>query len=245
MACYRFYEDFAHRYDLHTPAQHYRHDHRFVLEQLDRAASGRQHILDVGCGTGSFLTKALAAGFDGHGIEPAAGMAAEAERKLGADRIRRIPMERLDDASRFDGIVALSWVINYASGWSELRAVLARFHSALVPGGRLILQCAHAPNMNGIVHEDREVGPTGEPDDIVLLFRFNAAGQDQATARYVYACKSQGELMWEEHLLTVADAQLLAEEAVAVGFESVRLQGSWRGDPVGDSPSVWLIAERA
>ena len=30
---HRLFDDFAHRYDLHTPPGHYQHDHAFVLEQ--------------------------------------------------------------------------------------------------------------------------------------------------------------------------------------------------------------------
>lgn len=241
---YNFYEDFAHRYDQHTPPQHYRHDHIFVLDQLIDAGSGGRRILDLGCGTGTFLAKAEAAGFDCHGVDSAAGMVAEAERKLGPGRIRKIAMEQLDESGQFDGIVALSWVINYAADWAAVRDVLTRLRSALVPGGKLILQCAHAPNMHGAVHEDRETGPTGEADDVVLLFQFSAVGTDRATARYVYACKSQGEMMWEEHDLAVADAGRLAETAAEVGFGNIVLQGSWKGEPIGGSPSVWLIAQR-
>ena len=241
---YQFYEDFAYRYDLHTPEQHYRHDHLFVLECLGNAGSGGKRILDVGCGTGTFLAKALATGFDCYGIEPAAGMAAVAELKLGSGRVSRMAMEQLDESARFDGIAALSWVINYAADWPAVRDVLARLRSALVPGGRVVLQCAHAPNMDGAVYEDREAGPTGETDDVVLLFQFSATGKDCATARYVYACKSHRELMCEEHKLAVADANRLAKTASEVGFVNILLQGSWKGGPIGSSTSAWLIAER-
>jgi hypothetical protein len=117
-------------------------------------------------------------------------------------------------------------------------------HRALLKGGKLILQCAHAPNMNSIVLEDRETGPTGEEDDIVLLFQFNATKEDRATARYIYACKTQKELMFEEHALAVADANRLASIAAEVGFQNIRLQGNWAGSAIESSSSVWLIGER-
>jgi SAM-dependent methyltransferase len=244
MMTFRLFEDFAHRYDLHTPAQHYRHDHAFVMETLATAGTGRRRVLDVGCGTGVFLAKAMAAGFDARGIDPAEGMIAEAAAKVGAACVSRVAMEALAEVESYDGLCALSWVINYAADPSAAAAILRRMHRALVPGGRLILQCAHAPNMTGEVLEDREPGPDGRPDDVVFLFQFIATGADQAVARYVFAGKSLGELLWEEHPLAVADARLMGRLMAEAGFTDVRVLDSWCGDPLDTSASAWVIGDR-
>ncbi len=241
---FRLFEEYAHSYDLHTPAHHYRHDHAFVLDRLTSAGNGARRILDVGCGTGVFLAKAQAAGFDAYGIEPAGGMVAQAAAKVGAARVRQAAMEEINEVERFDGICALSWVINYAADPDSVLDILARMHKALEPGGRLILQCAHAPNMVGKVLEDREPGPDGKPDDVVFLFQFAATGPDRALARYVFASKSMAELVWEEHPLSVADARLVASLARQAGFEGVKVFDSWRGDPLGSGISAWVVAER-
>lgn len=241
---YRLFEEYAHRYDLHTPSHHYRHDHTFVLERLMSAGTGARRILDVGCGTGVFLVKALAAGFDAFGIEPAGGMVAQAAAKVGMARVRQAAMEDIDMVEYFDGICALSWVINYATTTDSALDILARMHKALTPGGRLVLQCAHAPNMVGKVFEDREPGPDGKPDDVIFLFQFAATGADRALARYVFAGKAIAELVWEEHLLSVANAHMVASLAQQVGFEGVTVFDSWREDPLDSGISAWIVAER-
>lgn len=206
-AVFRLFNGLAHRYDLHTPAHHYCDDHAFVLG-TSRTGGGRR-ILDVGCGTGVFLEKALAEGFDAHGINPSEDMVREASAEIGIARIAAQAMEDITDDGGYDGLCALSWVINYAADAAATRDILARFRRALRPNGRLLMQTAHAPNMDGLVLEDREPGSSGKDDDIVFLLQFIARGPDTALARYVYAAKSLGELAWEEHLLAVADAHLL------------------------------------
>lgn len=237
---FRLFDELAHRYDLHTPAHHYGTDHRFVLEEFGRA--GRR-ILDVGCGTGVFLEKALAQGFDAYGTDIAAGMVREAAAKVGEQRVRQERMEDLEAEDAYDGICALSWVINYAADADAARDILHRFRRALKPGGRLLIQTAHAPNMDGRVLEDREDGPDGTADDIVFLFQFSATGADTALARYVYAGKALGELAWEEHSLAVADADLLARLCGEVGLMNPRVFGSCARDPLGHSVSPWVLAE--
>ncbi|AWU98068.1 class I SAM-dependent methyltransferase [Azospirillum ramasamyi] len=239
---FRLFGDFAHRYDLHTPPDHYRDDHAFVLDEF--RAAGARRILDVGCGTGVFVEKALTAGLDAHGIDAAPAMVAQAERRLGPGRAAVQAMEEIGGGPALDGICALSWVINYAANADAAIAILRRMYGAMAPGGRLLLQCAHAPNMQAAVFEDREPGADGTPDDVVFLFQFAPLGPDQVKARYVYAGKSAGELLWEEHALNIANAELLARLAGRVGFSGVRIYGSWRRDPLGGSVSAWVVADR-
>lgn len=239
---FRLFGDFAHRYDLHTPPDHYRDDHAFVLDEF--LAVGAKRILDVGCGTGVFVEKALSAGFDAYGIDVAPAMVAQAERRLGPERVKVEAMEALDYAWAVEGLCALSWVINYAADASAALSILQRMHDTLVPGGQLLLQCAHAPNMRNTVFEDREPGADGMPDDVLFLFQFVPLTLEQAKARYVYAGKSAGEFLWEEHMLGIANAQLLGELAYRAGFSGVRIYGSWRRDPLGGSISAWVIADQ-
>ena len=70
---YLLFDALAHRYDLHTPPDHYRHDHAFVLEQAATLGSPCR-LLDVGCGTGVLVEKARRAGVLAMGIDASPGM---------------------------------------------------------------------------------------------------------------------------------------------------------------------------
>jgi len=240
---YELFGRLADRYDWHTPPHHYQHDHAFVLSQLPTPPC---RILDVGCGTGVFLEKAVAAGFDATGTDASPEMVSLASRRARPARVRVERMQELSEAASYDGIVSLSWSFNYVISFVEAREVLERFFNALSPGGRLILQIAHAANATGTLNEDREPGPDGEADDVLFLYRFHPAQahSDELRAQYVYGCKSRKELVFEEHHLRAADAREVADLAFVVGFRNVELLDSWRGEPLNQSLSAFLLASR-
>lgn len=241
---YALFGSAAHRYDWHTPPHHYQDDHAFVLSRLTKPP-GR--ILDVGCGTGVFLEKAIAAGFDATGLDASAEMVSIASDRVGPDRVRQARMQDLTESEVYDSIVSLSWSFNYVDSFHEAEEVLNHFFKALKPGGRLILQIAHAPNATGALNEDREPGPEGQPEDVLFLYRFSQVADPPPglRAQYVYACKSRAELLFEEHQLNAADAHKVASHSSAVGFENIELLNSWRCEPLDQSVSVFLLARRA
>jgi SAM-dependent methyltransferase len=233
----------ASRYDWHTPPHHYQHDHAFVLSRLPAPPC---RVLDVGCGTGVFLEKAITAGFDATGLDASPEMVALASQRVEPNRVRVGQMQELSESASYDGIVSLSWSFNYVRSFREARLVLSRFFNALRPGGHLILQIAHAANATGALNEDREPGPEGQADDVLFLYRFYqvAEHRGELRAQYVYGCKSHNELVFEEHRLGAADAYKVAAEASAVGFQKIELLDSWRGQPLDQSLNVFLLATR-
>ena len=235
----------AERYDLHTPPEHYQHDHQFVLDELSTLPRGAR-VLDVGCGTGVFLDRAQRAGFDVFGIDASESMVELARSRVGEARVRRCPMQELHEESNFDGLVSLCWSFNYCASLEQARKILGRFAAALRGGGKLVLQVAHAANASGQLLEDRCPGPEGRPDDVTFLYRFTNHDSEEPVLRadYVYACRSLDELLFETHFLNAADIERVAELAETAGFETVRLYDTWRGDPFGGSISPFLVATK-
>ncbi|EYF08275.1 class I SAM-dependent DNA methyltransferase [Chondromyces apiculatus] len=243
---HRLFGDFAHRYDLHTPPEHYRHDHAYVLDQA-KAVANPCRMLDVGCGTGVLLDKARQAGVLATGIDASPAMIRVARTRAGQDAATVRRMQDLDDEALYDLVVSLSWTLNYCEGRADLLDILRRIHRALRPGGRAIFQIAHAPHASGQLLEDREAGPRGDADDVVFLYRFQpGAGDDlPMRAEYVYACKSLNELLHEEHLLRMTDAHAVAECTRDAGFSEVVLYDSWQRDPFRTALSPLLCASKA
>jgi SAM-dependent methyltransferase len=228
------FEAFAHRYDLHTPPEHYQHDHRFVLEQAGAVMpSGR--LLDIGCGTGAFLEKAVNAGFDAYGTDAAEAMVRVATERLGPGRVRCERMQDLVEHGAYDVVCALSWTIHYAQTAVELDDIVRRCTIALKPGGRLLLQVANATAMTGAVRVDREPGPAREPDDTLFIHRFRALGDAEAgvMADYVYASQALGEVMSERHHLRFCDPEMVVAAMSRSGLGEVVVV-----DPESISPFV-------
>jgi len=233
----------ADRYDLHTPPHHYQHDHTFVLSRLPKPSS---RVLDVGCGTGVFLEKAIAAGFDATGIDASPEMISLASQRVGSEHVKVARMQDLNELEVYDAIVSLCWSFNYVTSFHEAEEVLGRLCKALKPGGLLILQIAHAPNASGLLNEDREPGPNGETDDVIFLYRFSQENEPFGEMRiqYVYGSKSLSELVFEEHRLHAADAHKVGELAGINGFEDIVLLDSWRAEPLNKSVNAFLLARR-
>lgn len=241
---YRLFGELAARYDLHTPPDLYRPDHEFVLEELCRFGPGAQ-VLDLGCGTGALLEALRNAGLEGRGIDVSPEMAAVAGERLGPGVARVGRLQDVDGRESWDALVSLAFPFNYCADVEEARATLARFHRALRPGGLLLLQVAHAPNCPGRLIEDWETGPAGERD-VQFLCRFLPVPGDvpSVRAQYVYSCRSLNELLYEEHVLNVADVHLLAELFSEAGFTEVRIYDSHRREPLARSLSPYILGTR-
>jgi 2-polyprenyl-3-methyl-5-hydroxy-6-metoxy-1,4-benzoquinol methylase len=225
---YRLFHEFAHRYDLHTPPGHYRHDHALVIREALRAVPENCRLLDVGCGTGVFLEAAVAAGIDGHGIDASPEMVEVARCRVGNGRVRIQRMQEIGDENAYDVISIISCTIHYCETAAELDDVLRRCRNALRRNGLLLVQVVNDEQMTGAVKVDCEPGPSGEPDDTLFLHQFlplrDAA--HSAIASYVYASRAYSELVSERHELRFANAPLVIAALCRAGFQEVLVVNS-------------------
>ena len=222
---YQLFNQFAHRYDLHTPPGHYQHDHAFVIAEALRVAPTHCRLLDVGCGTGVFLKAACAAGIDGHGVDASDRMIDRATQRISAERLRVQRMQEIADRDAYDVVCALSWTIHYCESEADLGDVVSRCRDALRPGGLLLLQVADDRQITGAVNIDREAGPSGEPDDTLLIHRFRTLHDEGHTviAEYVYASCAARELFSEQHQLISANPSTITIALQRAGFRDVRV----------------------
>ena len=241
---YRLFGELAARYDLHTPPGDYQPDHAFVLEELRRFGP-RARVLDLGCGTGALLESLRGAGLEGQGIDVAPEMVAVAEQRLGPGVVRVGRLQEIEELDAYDALVSLSFPFNYCADVPEARATLAGFHRALRPGGLLLLQVAHAANCPDRLIEDWEPGPAGDRD-VQFLCRFLALPGDVPAVRadYVYSCRSLNELLYEEHVLNIADVHLIAGLLREAGFADVRIYDSFRREPLRNALAPYVLGTR-
>ena len=102
---------------------------RAFLEQLRPRAA----ILELGCGGGQDAELMSAAGFEVTATDGSAGLAAEAEARLGRP-VRVMRFEELEDVAAYDAVWANACLLHVPE--DGLTDVLARIHRALKPGGR-------------------------------------------------------------------------------------------------------------
>jgi SAM-dependent methyltransferase len=98
-------------------------------------------VLDVGCGTGALLAAARAAGHPGRlcGLDPAAGMLAQARERAGIEWICGGAAE-LALAGEFDLATMTGHAFQVLIEDAELRAALAAVRRALQDGGRFVFE---------------------------------------------------------------------------------------------------------
>ncbi|TXC79106.1 class I SAM-dependent DNA methyltransferase [Paraburkholderia azotifigens] len=242
---YNLFDTFARRYDWHTPPDHYFRDHELVIS-LAAEYGPDARLLDVGCGTGVLISKAIAAGIQASGFDASADMVEVARGRIKKDAVWVQRMQELDQRDCYDLVVSLSWCVHYCADRNELQDVVERMYRSLRPGGRLLLQVAHADNLSNEWLEDREMGPAGLPDDVVLRFRFRTAPgrSDVMLADYGFVCHSLGEAFSETHELNVANAIEIADMLHVSRYDDVQIWDSWKRDPFASSGNVFVTGLR-
>ncbi len=114
-------------------------DHLRVLEELQAATQGRR-VLDVGCGIGNFLEKALEMGWDAHGVEPSAFAGQKAIERFG-NRVRQCMLHEAGfEPASFDA-VTIWYVLEHVPNPLD---VLKNVAAVLKPGG---VCCIAVPNI--------------------------------------------------------------------------------------------------
>lgn len=241
---YLLYGRFGERYDMHTPGYHYQHDHDFVIKEIQKTWRSAR-VLDIGCGSGVFLEKALQAGLDPVGLDPAEAMLKLAREKVGEERVYLMSMQDLEFQQEFHAIVSLSWALNYAANASELKDILRRIKLALLPGGRVFFQVAHALHAPKVLSDysvDMEPG-IDDPQDIIFKYRFAMLDAETMMAQYKFYFHSAGEHFEEKHILRVADVKLVSHILRDLGFQNILLLEDYRCQPFEKTLNPFVIAD--
>jgi 2-polyprenyl-3-methyl-5-hydroxy-6-metoxy-1,4-benzoquinol methylase len=109
-----------------------------------RATDPKMRVLDVGCGSGEWLTLASEAGWQVAGSEPDEAAAKVAER--GGVEVRQFVTDWLDQPGAFDAITSNHSIEHVHDPAALLRAA----HALLRPGGFLFIQ---TPNIDAAGHD--------------------------------------------------------------------------------------------
>lgn len=114
----------------------------FVEAVLDLSPGAR--VLDIGCGFGRHSIELARRGYAVTGLDPAAAMIAAARknaRQAGvAVEWRQEPAEFFAADALFDAAICLFTTLGQTSGQGDNRQLLSRVHTALKPGGQILVE---------------------------------------------------------------------------------------------------------
>ena len=214
----------------------------FVIEQLNVRQGAR--ILDVGCGTGRHSVELARRGFRMTGVDLSPGMLEQA-RKAAAEAGVEVELIQADAtqmklAGEFDGAICLcegsfGLLSQHDDAREHGRDILRNIHSALRPGGRLILTC-----LNGLLkirkfsQEDVDAG-LFDPFNIVEFFMMDCntpSGVESVEVR-------------EKGYLPFEITQLAEDTGFRIDHLGGGTAGDWGRRPYKlDEMELMLIAEK-
>jgi 2-polyprenyl-3-methyl-5-hydroxy-6-metoxy-1,4-benzoquinol methylase len=150
---------------------------------INKLNGGVGEILDVGCGTGSFLLASKEAGWRIHGMEPDADARGIAEAKLNASIDHNL--ESIEDAKQFD-IITMWHVLEHIP---DLNKTVAQLHSLLTDKGTVVIAVPNCASYDAAYYKSHWAAYDVPrhlhhftPDTITALFKkhgFTLADQKQ------------------------------------------------------------------
>ena len=125
-----------------------------MVDELFASLAAGSEVLDVGCGTGEHLKRALRHRLRPTGIEPAPSMLAIARRAVPEARIEQGVATKLPfDAPRFDAVIQIE-VLRYLHR-DDVRQALREARRVLRPGGTLLVTLVNRWALDGFYLRQR------------------------------------------------------------------------------------------
>lgn len=130
------YKTYASYYDRFYQTKDYEKETRFLHAIFSQNQVGT--VLDVGCGTGSHLSKLTQYGYVGEGIDLNAEMVQIAKTKLNG-KASQADMRTFNLGRKYDAVISMFAVFNHNIDINDARSALSQFRAHLNDGGILIL----------------------------------------------------------------------------------------------------------
>ena len=238
-------------YDLLYADKDYGAEAAYVARTLRRAAPAVRAVLELGSGTGRHGRLLAELGFEVHGVERSAEMAAEAARVVtdiaseGSFECEVGDLRGFRAGRRFDAVISLFHVISYQTSDDDLAAAFRTAADHLQAGGLFLFDVWHGP----AVLAQRPAVRTKEAADERRRVRRTATPAPDAeagTVRVTYELDCEdlatGDRLGfsEEHLMRYLFPAEIDQLARSAGFDIVRSEEFLTG--AAPSPATWGVA---
>lgn len=221
-------------------------DYRFYADLADVLAA--QHVLDLGCGTGTLARLVAAAGRTVIAMDPDVEMLRVARSRPGADAVDwRLGYSDSADPGWADLAVMSGHVAQVFVEDAAWAAVLDDLHRALRPGGTLAFESRN-PDARGWERWTRAdtLRTVGTPDGPMEFWHETLA---VALPHVTYATYDRnlatGVENHDSEILAFRDMAALRSSLDRAGFEVVVLYGDWSRTPVTETSRELIVVAEA
>ena len=212
-----------------------------LIDRLARAGLDGGRVVDLGCGSGITAQALTAAGYDVLGIDVSEELLAIARRRAPRAEFRRA---LLIDAPLPPcvGVAAIGEALSYARDPRADRAALAqlfvRVHSAIAPGGIVVLDIAAPGREPEGVRRTWYEGP-----DWTICLEASEDDFQHVLRRQITVFRLAGELYRrtdEIHRLRLHDPHAVSEDLRSAGLRPVPLAGYGEDHRLGHGHAAFL-----
>ncbi|NLW56481.1 MAG: class I SAM-dependent methyltransferase [Firmicutes bacterium] len=233
------YHDFALVYDEMMQGIDYPSWVDYVLKLYEKYAPPEMAgtaILDLACGTGSFLALLQEKGWQVTGVDRSPSMLALADEKLragkGPYRLLEQDLRRVEVGEKFPLITCLCDSLNYLLSPHHLREALERVYEHLLPGGVFIADLNSPFKFREILGDNTYTAVFENSAYIWVNFFDPASGRCRMELDFFQ--RYQGELFRhfkEVHWQQLYQPEEIEELATKVGFSFVESFGAFTFQP--------------
>lgn len=209
--------------------------------------AARRRILDLGCGTGTFVRRLAAAGHDVVAIDPAPAMIDYARRQPGADTVRwfACALDGLPPGAPFDAVVMTGHAFQCLLTDDDIDATLRGVRRVLAGSGHFLFDTRNArvePWRNWTPQASASRIDSPEFGSVELHHAVTAVdGTIVSFDTYYRFHRDDMQVKNTSRLRFIAQRDLQARVAVA-GFSSTDWYGDWQRAPFDDATSAEIIA---
>lgn len=231
-------------------------DREFYLQAIARFG---QPVLDVGCGTGRLLVDYRTLGIDIDGVDNSPEMLVLCfEKALAAKVSVNLEEQRMQDLNlprKYQVILVPSSSFQLLTALDDARRALQRFHSHLLPGGRLIMSIMQMVAPGDPLDSGWQLYGEGMRDEDGVLFkRFGHTIYDPITelesTEDRYETWVNGAKVHEEHHVCAPATRNYRQDQMRrhlaeAGFHNIQMLENFTWEPAApDAHLVVAIAQR-
>ncbi len=193
-------------------------------------------VLDAGCGFGRFAAALMERGCEAVGVDISPAAIAEAERRcpgpayVVANLLQPLP----EGLAPFDALVSMYSSYGYGETVAEDRTMLAAFHRALLPGGRLVMQLSDLERSRFRLKTDEGV-VVRETNGVV-----ETLDVDFSTGMLCVHYELDGEEM--DSNIRMYEAEDLEQMVREAGFRDIERYGDFERGPKRPEDRLVLVA---